>query len=287
MRAAELRFPNPSTSPSWLDLAINVFNGQVSRWDTSTCGGGLRWQIFVFNKGYNYKNAITTATFFQLAARLAKYTGNQTYADWATNGYDWASSVGFISHDYKVFQGAFVESNCSTIDQVQWSYAAASFMYGSAVMTNLVRSSISTIASTQTNSIQTNNNATWKTRTNDLLSSMSVFFTAANNTHDTPTDPGIMTEVACEPEGTCGVNEDAYKGLTAQWMGEAMQVAPFTTDTISKYIQSSAEGAAKQCSGGSNKTACGTRWTKSEYDNGQRSVVEYHWREREINSNLL
>lgn len=145
MRAAELRFPNPSASPSWLDLAINAFNDQVSRWDTSTCGGGLRWQIFVFNKGYDYKNAITTATFFQLAARLAKYTGNQTYADWATNGYDWASSVGFISHDYKVFQGTLVESNCSTIDHVQWSYAAASFLYGSAVMTNFVGSSISTL----------------------------------------------------------------------------------------------------------------------------------------------
>ena len=75
-----------------------------------------------------------------------------------------------------------------------------------------------------------------------------------------------MTEVACEPERTCQDDEHAYKGLTAQWMGEAMQVAPFTTDTISSYLQSSALGAAKQCSGGHNRTTCGTHWTENEFD---------------------
>lgn len=249
MRAAELQFPNPSTSPSWLDLAVNAFNDQASRWDTATCGGGLRWQIFTFNSGYDYKNAISTGAFFQLAARLARYTGNQTYADWAAKSYDWTSSVGFISDDYKVFDGAMVKGNCSVIDRLQWTYAAGTFMYGSAVMTNF-----------------TNANATWKTRTDDLLSSMSVFFTGANDTHVTSANPGIMTEVACEPAGTCDTDEYAYKGLTAQWMGQAMQVAPFTTDKILSYLQSSAEGAARQCSGGGNRTACGTHWTKSEYD---------------------
>lgn len=142
MRAAELQFPNPSKSPSWLDLAINVFNDQVIRWDTSTCGGGLRWQIYTFNNGYDYKNAISTGVFFQLAARLAKYTGNQTYADWATNSYEWASSIGFIDPDYKVFDGALVEGNCSVVDHLQWTYTAGAFLYGSAVMTNFVRSSL-------------------------------------------------------------------------------------------------------------------------------------------------
>ncbi|CAD6575972.1 MAG: hydrolase 76 protein [Alectoria sarmentosa] len=249
MRAAELQFPSPSASPSWLELAINVFNDQASRWDAGICGGGLRWQIFTFNKGYDYKDSISSGAFFQLAARLARYTGNQTYADWATKSYDWTSSAGFLSEDYKVFEGALVENNCNVIDRIQWTYAAGAFMYGSAVMTNL-----------------TNTTAIWKKRTNDLLSSMSIFFTGANDTHVTSSNPGIMTEVACEPLGTCNTDQYAYKGLTAQWMGEAMQVAPFTTDIILSYLQSSAKGAAKQCSGGDNGTACGTHWTKSEYD---------------------
>lgn len=140
MRAAELQFPNPSTSPSWLDLATNVFNDQASRWDTSTCGGGLRWQVFTFNAGYDYKNSISTGAFFQLAARLAKYTGNQTYAVWASKSYEWASSVGFIDTEFQVFDGALVEGNCSVVNRLQWTYAAGAFLYGSAVMTNFVRS---------------------------------------------------------------------------------------------------------------------------------------------------
>lgn len=140
MRAAELRFPNPSTSPSWLELAINVFNDQASRWDTHKCGGGLRWKIFTFNDGYNYKNTLSNGAFFQLAARLAIHTGNQTYADWATKTYDWTSSVGFITDKYKVFAGALVDGNCSAIERIQWTYNTGAFMYGSAVMTNLVGS---------------------------------------------------------------------------------------------------------------------------------------------------
>ncbi len=100
-------------------------------------------------------------------------------------------------------------------------------------------------------------------RTNDLLSSMSVFFTGPN---DTSSDPGIMSEVACEPFHTCNSDQYAFKGLTAQWMGETVQIAPFTADKISSYLQSSAKGAAEQCSGGHNGTTCGTQWTKSKYD---------------------
>ena len=160
MRAAELRFPNPSTSPSWLDLAINVFNDQVLRWDTKTCGGGLRWQIFTSKSGYGYKNTLSNGAFFQLAARLARYTGNQTYADWATKSYDWTSSVGFISDNHKVFDGAWVEGNCSVIKRHQGTYAAAAFLYGSAVMTDFVLSSFSALgklALTATRQTQTQN----------------------------------------------------------------------------------------------------------------------------------
>jgi len=51
MTAAELGFPAPETGPSWLSMAQAVFNEQAARWDTSTCGGGLRWQIFTWNNG--------------------------------------------------------------------------------------------------------------------------------------------------------------------------------------------------------------------------------------------
>lgn len=44
--AAELNFPQESPKAPWITMAENVFNMQVERWDTSSCGGGLRWQIY-------------------------------------------------------------------------------------------------------------------------------------------------------------------------------------------------------------------------------------------------
>lgn len=138
MTAAEQQFPSPLTSVTWLDLAKNVFDLQAARWDTANCGGGLRWQIFTFNNGYDYKQTFSTGVFFQLAARLARFTGNQTYADWAEKSYDWTTSVGLISTDFKVYDGASITSNCSQPVRLQWTYVAADFLYGSAVMYNFV-----------------------------------------------------------------------------------------------------------------------------------------------------
>ena len=74
MSAAELKFPNPGPKdPSWLSLAQAVFNMQVGRWDPH-CGGGLRWQFNPLNNGWMNKNTISNGCFFQLAARLARYT---------------------------------------------------------------------------------------------------------------------------------------------------------------------------------------------------------------------
>lgn len=140
MSAAETNFENPpSSEPQWLALAQAVFNTQVARWDTSTCGGGLRWQIFTFNNGYNYKNSISNGCFFNLASRLAKYTGNDTYADWATKTWDWIVGVGLIDGEYKIYDGSDDTLNCSQINHIQWSYNAGAFLLGAATMYNYVR----------------------------------------------------------------------------------------------------------------------------------------------------
>jgi mannan endo-1,6-alpha-mannosidase len=62
MSAAEYNFPNPpADKPQWLGLAQAVFNTQAARWDTEYCKGGLRWQIFTWNNGYDYKVSQTRA----------------------------------------------------------------------------------------------------------------------------------------------------------------------------------------------------------------------------------
>jgi mannan endo-1,6-alpha-mannosidase len=140
MSAAERNFPNPpETSPGWLAMAQAVFNTQAARWDTETCGGGLRWQIFTFNNGFNYKNTISNGCFFNLAARLAKYTGNQTYAEWADRVWNWTTSVNLMTNDWLFYDGTDDQSNCTSYNQIEWTYNSGVYLLGAAHMYNLVR----------------------------------------------------------------------------------------------------------------------------------------------------
>ncbi|KAI4781493.1 hypothetical protein E4T52_03577 [Aureobasidium sp. EXF-3400] len=139
MDAAELNFPEPTTAgtPSWLSLAQAVFNEMAGRWDTSTCGGGLRWQIYTFNAGYDYKNSISNLGLFQLAARLARYTDNSTYTDWAEKTWDWYSQASlWDAETYQIFDGTTTDSNCTSVDHFQWTYNYAAAISGAAYMYN-------------------------------------------------------------------------------------------------------------------------------------------------------
>ena len=137
MSAAEQNFPNPpADKPQWLALAQAVFNTQALRWDDQTCGGGLRWQVFTFNNGYDYKNSISNGCFFNLAARLAVYTKNDTYAQWAEKAYDWTQAVGFMDENYHFYDGAHTTLNCTDINRLQWTYNQGTYLMGAAAMYN-------------------------------------------------------------------------------------------------------------------------------------------------------
>ena len=144
MAAAEQKFPNPPAGkPGWLALAQGVFNTQAGRWDTQYCNGGLRWQIFTFNTGYDYKNSISNGCFFNLGARLALYTGNDSYAQWAEKTFNWTQASSLMDSNYHFYDGAHTTLNCSDINRVQWTYNAGVFLLGAATMYNYVWSSSS------------------------------------------------------------------------------------------------------------------------------------------------
>ncbi|KAL8998480.1 MAG: hypothetical protein Q9188_006095 [Gyalolechia gomerana] len=244
MSAAELNFPDPpSDQPSWLSLAQAVFNEQARRWETSTCGGGLRWQIFTWNKGYEYKNSISNGGFFQLAARLARYTGNQTYADWAEKTWDWMEGTPLITNQYNIYDGANMADNCSNPDERQWSYNVGTFLAGAANLYNY-----------------TDGSPRWRTHLEGLLKGTMVFF---------PPQYGgnIMQEVACEPYGSCNNDQPSFKAYLSRWMAATTQIAPFTANFIMPKLRASALGAAKQCSGPPNGgTTCGRQWNSTTWD---------------------
>lgn len=70
-----------------------------------------------------------------------------------------------------------------------------------------------------------------------------------------------MSEYACESLGTCNYDQRSFKGYLARWMAATAQLIPDAFDLVMPKIRASAAGAAAQCSGGTNGTTCGLRWT--------------------------
>jgi mannan endo-1,6-alpha-mannosidase len=140
LTAAESNFPNPPIgSPSWLALAQAVFNEQISRWDNTTCGGGIHWQVFQ-SAGFPLKNSISNGALFQIAARLARYTNDDLYSNWAIKLWDWMWAIGLIDNEnYSVYDSTDSRNNCSSIGKGFWTYNAGTMLIGAAVMFNIVR----------------------------------------------------------------------------------------------------------------------------------------------------
>lgn len=144
MSAAELNFPEEENQgSSWLGLAQAVFNTQAQRWDYQNCGGGLRWQLFPYQGGYTLKNSVSNGGFFELAARLAFFTGNSSYADWANKMWDWsASSLLLRESDWNVGDSVSTPDNCTTLGDLQWTYNYGVYFMGAAYMYNYVSISV-------------------------------------------------------------------------------------------------------------------------------------------------
>jgi len=227
----------------WHALAVHAFEDFVVRWniDNQTCGGGLKWQYNPDANGWTYKNSVSNGGFFQTAARLARYTGNQTYADWATRIWDWSSSVGFVGPELHVFDGAGDAdgANCSAVNHDEWSYNIATYLHGAAHMFAYTR-----------------NDSTWEARVHGLLA-------AANATFFGPT--GIMYEQMCEERGLCNTDQASFKGSLANWMAKTAVLVPSTRQDVMALLEPSAQGAAASCSGLGNST-CGVKWYVGRFD---------------------
>lgn len=238
MSAAEKGYPEPPAGqPSWLQMTENLWNTQVNRWDTTTCNGGLRWQIYPANNGYTYKNSIANGAFFQISARLARFTGNQTYLDWAIKSYDWSVGVGLIDAEYHVYDGAGDTTNCSNPSQIIWTYNTGVYLYGAAVLYNY-----------------TSGSDIWAERTQGFLNAAAQYFDTYSNATN------VMVETACEPVDTCNNDQFSFKGYLSRWMWASTLMAPFTLDKVTAYLRFSSLAAARSCSGGTNGVTCGEHW---------------------------
>lgn len=242
MTAVERNFTNPTKDiPGWLSMTQAVFNTMYSRWDSSHCGGGLRWQIFTWNSGYNYKNTIANGCLFQIAARLGRYTGNHTYLHVADRIWDWLVDVEFIvlSDKTNIYDGAPIEGNCTDITKLEWTYNHGVILGGAAYMYNA-----------------TNGSAIWEARIRQIMGgATSLFF-----------QDGIMYEMACQNSGTCNNDQRSFKAILARMMGLASVLAPFSKEILDPLIETSAAAAALSCSGGTDGHTCGLNWELKKWD---------------------
>jgi mannan endo-1,6-alpha-mannosidase len=246
MSAAEKDYPQPTISNySWIQLTENLWNTQVRRWDNTSCNGGLKWQIFPSNSyGYDYKNSVSNGAFFQLCARLARFTGNQTYIDWANTVYDWSKNIGLIDPNYQVFDGYDDTNNCTgSPDEIVWTYNVGIYLYGSAVLYNY-----------------TNGSFLWAERTQGFLNETANLFSPFDNSTN------VMYEPACETVNTCDNDQYSFKGYLSRFMWATTLLAPFTSDAVYTVLSTTSLAAANSCSGGTDGVTCGQKWYVGGYD---------------------
>lgn len=210
--------------------------------DIGTCAGGLKWQYNPSAAGYYYKNSVTNGAFFQTAARLARYTDNATYAEWAVKIFDWSTAVGLVASNFSVYDGAADDGsvNCTTKDHTQWSYNVATYLHGAAHMY-----------------AYTGGDSVWEARVQG-------FVDAANATFFSPPSgnaTGVMYEQKCELSSTCSSDQTNFKSSLARWMSKAAVLVPSVKSDVMALLAASAKSAAASCTAGtSGNTVCGMKW---------------------------
>ena len=73
-----------------------------------------------------------------MGARLARYTGNDTYAQWGAKAYDWMVMRQYIDKDWNIYDGGRTWDECVAVEKTQFSYNTATILQAMAFMYNYV-----------------------------------------------------------------------------------------------------------------------------------------------------
>jgi mannan endo-1,6-alpha-mannosidase len=180
---------------------------------------------------------------FQIAARLAYITGNETYGAWATMVWDWmADSLMFERSDgiLYIWDNVDADQDCTgeaAVQRLVWSYNYGVLLGGAAYMYNF-----------------TDGDPEWLNRVEELLeSAFQLYF---------PPEYGgnIMVEFHCEEDGICNQDQKSFKAYLSRWLAATAMLVPGTYDRIMPKLRESAIGAARQCKGGASGNMCSAQW---------------------------
>lgn len=242
MGAAERGFKDPTAgTPSWSKRVENIVDTMISRWDTSNCDGGLRWQIYSWNKGYDYKNTVSNGCLFHLSARLSHFNNDDKYIEWAEKTWDWLESHNYVLTNisaWKVFDGASISNGCTELSPEQWTYNAGLLLSGSAYMYDYTK------------------DTKWLDRAKHLWEGCAVFFK----------DHRTMYEASCQISNRCNNDQRSFKAYFSRFLGLTSMLVPDISDSIMKSLQLTVPGVLSSCSGGSDGHTCGIDWSKGSWD---------------------
>ncbi|KAI1826545.1 putative glycosyl hydrolase [Xylaria intraflava] len=197
---------------TYLDIAKEDEAYMYSYWNTTTCGGGLIWNI----PSRTYHNAISNELYLELTATLHNLIpGDEYYLNQALKEWKWFNATGMINGAGLINDGLTDDSACVNNGQPVWTYNQGVILAG------LVQLSVATGDASYVNTAKSIADAVIK---------------------DTSLSPnGILTENACATPDQCEPNGTAFKGIFMR--GLAKLDAVLADHPYKSYIQQNAQSA--------------------------------------------
>lgn len=189
---AMVRLFDITGNSTYLDIAETDEAYIYSYWNTSTCGGGVIWNI----PDLSYKNAISNELYIKLAASLHnRIPGDTKYLGRAVEGWDWFNRSGMINSARLVNDGLAEGSNgtCVNNGDTTWTYNQG-----------VILGALSELYI-----------ATGEGRYLDAASSI-----ADATTSSSLLSPGGILKEPCETTGGCDNNQQAFKGIFTRNLAE-------------------------------------------------------------------
>ncbi|KAI0912546.1 putative glycosyl hydrolase [Ustulina deusta] len=197
---------------TYLDFAKEDEAYMYDYWNTTTCGGGLIWNI----PSMTYHNAISNELYLELTATLHNLIpGDTYYLNQALKEWAWFNATGMINNEGLVNDGLTEDSSCVNNGQPVWSYNQGVILAG------LVQLSTAT------------GDASY------IETARSIADAVVNDASLSPNS--ILTESACATANDCEPNGTAFKGIFMR--GLAKLDAVLDGHPYRSYIRKNAQSA--------------------------------------------
>ncbi|KAH8924109.1 glycoside hydrolase family 76 protein [Atractiella rhizophila] len=239
-KIADYKYARGQDGSNYITAAQKIYDIIETKWDTSTCGGGVWW-----SSAEDYKNAVTNELFLYISAKGYLRGFGQKYLDNAIKEWNWLSASGMRNSDGLYNDG--LTSDCKNNGQTTWIYNQG-----------VVASGLAALASA------TNNPS--------LLDQAEITLDA---TISHLTQNGILKEScdnAASSTGACNNDQKCFKGIWMKHLQYYLDEAndPARTAKYSGFIGAQESAIVHYGTGAAN--ICGSVWYAPDQGGSQFTV---------------